>query len=116
MKVTELRIGNTLQRSDGSIFNVTIHDLELIHTWIANERLLPQGIPLTEEWLLKFGLTQNEYGFFAKDHELNILFDLNDNGIDLIDWEGNTITTNKIQYVHQFQNLYFDLTDEELIH
>jgi hypothetical protein len=71
-------------------------------------------IPLTEEWLLKFGFEKQIddyyyfYGYYAS-------FDA-----DLPMWFGQegccqkeTIKEN-IKYVHQLQNLWFGLTGEEL--
>jgi hypothetical protein len=68
-------------------------------------------IPLTEEWLLKFGFVQGrnypgwvllkdlEKGDYIDD---NVLFEFFEPGYD------------HIKYVHQLQNLYFALTGEEL--
>jgi len=127
MKATELRIGNALQRLDGSIFNVTIHDLGIIHNWTASERLLPSGIPLTEEWLLKFGLLKSilDDHTFDLDDWYSLKYQPKDEWTKVAGWylyvnclyvncmeyETNTV----IQYVHQLQNLYFAITGEELI-
>lgn len=79
-------------------------------SWASLDILTP--IPLTEEWLLKFGFKQTNGAFF----ELN--------GIGFI--AGFSITDEfvlsgtfgprhiHIYYVHQLQNLYFALTGEEL--
>lgn len=68
-------------------------------------------IPLTEEWLLKFGFT----------HEGGYLWDCKDLGYQrfiknhLIKGYFETHYANKhIQYIHQLQNLYFALTGKEL--
>jgi hypothetical protein len=71
------------------------------------------GIPLTEDWLLKFGFTANilngkilSYGnrkslkSFVIDTNFKLLL---------------PYTILIIKCVHQLQNLYFDLTGEELI-
>lgn len=67
-------------------------------------------IPLTEEWLLKFGFKHNEgmadswlffNGFPMNNHMGGWHF--NDLSISVL-----------IKYVHQLQNLYFALTGEEL--
>jgi hypothetical protein len=72
-------------------------------------------IPLTEEWLLKFG--------FVKDSEYDNTFNL---GIEVlngfkdftIDIRAKVLLLDcmeiKIEYVHQLQNLYFALTGEDL--
>jgi hypothetical protein len=71
-----------------------------------------EPIPLTEEWLLKFGFHLDSY----KNFELN---NININRLNFKltifeddDWYDIPIKT---KYVHQLQNLYFALTGEELI-
>jgi hypothetical protein len=68
-----------------------------------------QPIPLTEEWLLRFG--------FEKDNELNFVkfsfkvhFWSSCNSY-MYGWIGGNI---ELKYVHQLQNLYFSLTGKEL--
>lgn len=66
-----------------------------------------EPIPLTEEWLIKFGFENSNMGFsadYSKDNiELNFVNGLYEYG-DYC----------KIEYVHKLQNLYFALTGEEL--
>jgi len=62
-------------------------------------------IPLTEGWLTKLGFVKRysdlyECGKFILNNEFIML------DIDL---------TVKLEYVHQLQNLYFALTEEELV-
>ena len=74
-------------------------------------------IPLTEDWLLKFGcknIKDSEY------YELNYIYKLRFFGRQVqyyIYW-GNHVMDKKllraIKYVHQLQNLYFALTGNEL--
>ena len=72
-----------------------------------------QPIPLTEEWLLKFGFDSNEWnGKFSAN---TMYWDK----VDCILHIGDKRDTNysfmaHCNYVHQFQNLYFALTNEEL--
>jgi hypothetical protein len=68
------------------------------------------GIPLDEEWLLKFGFERKNRWFGKGD------FSYEDNKIYLgfgCHCEGPEETD--IKYVHQLQNLYFTLTGEELV-
>jgi hypothetical protein len=71
-------------------------------------------IPLTEEWLLKFGFGKTEWDNF---NSYRLMIGNNDYTIVLYS-DGNCevgdIITCKIEYVHQLQNLYFALTGEEL--
>ena len=68
-----------------------------------------EPIPLTEEWLLKFGLKQT---FISKIHlhfikgSFHLLKRVNHIQI----WYENI----DVKYVHQLQNLYFALTNQEL--
>ena len=65
-----------------------------------------EAIPLTEEWLLKFGFTFSDMiysfdGFEILDLKQGLEFYNHDYPI-------------KIKYVHQLQNLYYALTQTEL--
>lgn len=76
-------------------------------------------ILLTEEWLIKFGFEKDVLELFnleiLKDIEptSEIIIDLKDFQCEISRNKRFGITL-KMQYVHQLQNLYFDLTDEEL--
>lgn len=77
-------------------------------TWVKYEDLEP--IPLTPEWLERCGL-QKKYWNSDKDLKLEMY--------ENKAYIGNNFSTNatiihNINYVHQLQNLYFALTDEEL--
>ena len=118
MKATELRIGNWVNviSWDWSDFNgeteIDIKELEVIDNGFANV----VGIPLTEEWLIKFGFEPNiEYGKYMNHEIYNTeegyvyVVDSVENGYG--DWDYTEVD---IKHVHQFQNLYFALTNEEL--
>ena len=62
-------------------------------------------IPLTEEWLIKFGFERwnDVYNFY---HKLN--------GVEIENGNIYVGHGNEIKYVHQLQNLYFALTNKEL--
>jgi len=76
-------------------------------------------IPLTEEWLIKFGFgyaritdrlytikkTDGFYGFYINKETMSYC---------TFDYEGTIDDIIKIEYVHQLQNLYFALTKQEL--
>jgi hypothetical protein len=115
---TELRIGNLLD-VDGKFWavgDIVTNPFELffIENNDYNHSLNAKPIPLTEEWLLKFGFKYNE------DSQENEVYK---NGIILLLLRRNpirftlltTVFSIKLQYVHQLQNLYFALTGEELI-
>jgi len=120
MKANELRIGNLVQFSEDSTFFVvkSVEEkwLELQNeeetSWISSEEIEP--VPLTEEWLLKFGFKKtewdnsNSYLFVTPEYDYSIV--VYSNGY----LEMGGMVIRKIDYVHQLQNFIFTLTGEEL--
>jgi hypothetical protein len=119
MKANELMIGNYIHDSWGNVHEVTLFTLKEIIEMPENHGYKP--IPLTEEWLLKFGF-ETIGG--------SIMWSL---GNFHIGWYGNKFATwyiryekmfydngNKInneiysdvEFVLQLQNLYFALTQK----
>ena len=126
IKAKELRIGNNFQDDEGNIltcFGVApVDDSDQFNIWYGNELgfiLLEEEaepIPLTEEWLIKFGLQHKSFSF---DHEcLHKDINVGYNGDDFINNQISFLYKKKvwfkIHYVHSLQNLYFALTGEEL--
>ena len=74
-----------------------------------------EPIPITEEWLLKFGFEFNVLTNRSEldDWRFDITKPANYDGFLLC--EGSTAITDRIKYVHQLQNLYFAFTGEELV-
>ena len=74
-----------------------------------NDSFMYRPIPLTEEWLLKFGFRRFPWGLVVDD----LLFkdDLKCSYLTLQVGNGFEVTIN---YVHQLQNLFFSLTGREL--
>jgi hypothetical protein len=114
MKANELRIGNLLL-CRGAVSEVL--EVYECHIKTKKEDKIPmrivQGIPLTEEWLLRFGFecrsTTKQMGLvlFTKRGKALVYRE------SYISFFGVTIET-PIIHVHQLQNLYFALTSEEL--
>jgi len=108
IKANELRIGNYIYSFD-NISIVTSKTIEAIESeYMSGSPYEP--IPLTEEWLLKFGFDKaavcwriiyNELGNVITINQVKGKFYLN-----YLDRE--------IKYVHQLQNLHFALNNEEL--
>jgi hypothetical protein len=111
MNVKGIRIGNYLMRLDDTVFVVSSDDIQIIDKWSGSRDLLPKPVPLTKEWMLKFHFNIDPY----KNYELNNI-NINRKTFEIsIFTSDNWITIPvKIEYVHQLQNLYFDLTGEEL--
>jgi hypothetical protein len=123
MKANELRIGNLVlipynkSNKQEGFYEVTISALGLFGAYITPEDYEP--IPLTEEWLLKFGFIDlNErcglngiYSIIGKRGNINI----ETMSYCEIDYEGSVNDIVKIEYVHELQNLFYALNKEELI-
>lgn len=69
-------------------------------------------IPLTEEWLLKFGLTKTNGGNFSCN-DICVYDNLENINISLENGD-ISVELRCPKYIHQLQNLYFALTGEEL--
>lgn len=127
MKNTELRIGNYfLYDNRIQVVNgvIDINGGYRIDFKTEHKRKLVKychPIPLTEEWLLKFGFyTDNESWYYSLDFDKNQdtfkICPLYSNGIPsgMFSVLNCMACVKKIQFVHQLQNLYFALTGEEL--
>tara|TARA_R110002167_G_C12288573_1_gene615858 strand:- start:203 stop:562 length:360 start_codon:yes stop_codon:yes gene_type:complete len=111
IEASELRIGNwvTAIQCDGSEVQQKIDVINAIgnfatttHGW---SKIKP--IPLTEEWLLKFGFEENTTSW--TNYKTRPCVKIGKQGKYLY-YNGGS----RIVYVHQLQNLYFALTSEEL--
>ncbi|MDV3952149.1 hypothetical protein CMT57_09285 [Elizabethkingia anophelis] len=124
MKIKELRIGNYLHDRNGNLCKVIelredgiyAHAIRGAITGLPNK-----PIELTEEWLFKFGFTQdNDSWYFSLDFNPNYetlkIFGLTSGGNFNGMWgiAGMSLLCKKIEYVHQLQNLFYALTGEEL--
>jgi len=129
MKSTDVRIGNLLQRPSVAI--VVVSKIETkgfeycddyidngVGGWHSNtDGGYIKGIPLTEEWLEKFGFEEyiNFYNGWSCNKFLCVLSGMNHPSVDGCTIYGfNEESICNLKYVHQLQNLYFALTGEEL--
>ena len=116
LKATDFRINNLVQDDLGNLLKVKKLDGEDITLKVVDRSKFPlevgwkpYPIPLTEEWLFKFGFKLVEshddhlYYLEETDFSLNRSFQFN-----------NYYKRIELKYVHQLQNLYFALTGEEL--
>ena len=123
MKSTELRVGNFVS-VDGKTLPVTqIFEKGLNCGNVGALYELVKPIPLTEEWLKRFGFESQhaghyynnineEFYVFCNGTDCGIAFQEIEHGVDDIDYE--RVLSITIDRVHQLQNLYFALTGEEL--
>ena len=106
MKKNEVRHGNLVIYGG---HQTTIDEKEIIHFIRFPDKYEP--IPLTEEWLLKFGF-KKDGGYYSKGrkhyHFLSNKFYLGNDHVS----SGNADA--RVMHIHQLQNLYFALTGEEL--
>jgi len=117
MEANELRINNYVYPFD-DIYLVTkktiLEDcIQVCFKDFENTNEL-HPIPLTEEWLLKFGFKRtNKYDFELIKNDFHF-YTSSDffNGNGFICFNEFDI---KIKYIHELQNLYFALTNKELI-
>ena len=106
MKGNELRIGNWfIQYDEPEEFDGDFYHLSDI-----------KFIPLTEEWLLKFGFIKKIDAYFYNDYCIEDIHNGETWVISEFDYIRDEFTAigRGINYVHQLQNLYFALTGEEL--
>lgn len=118
MKVEELRLGNYVygsQKKDvGKVISIRESGLVVIelpskHSDYYGQEVL-NGIPLTEEWLLRLKFISEKGNSFKRDL---LSIHIYENRITVYIYI-HYMATIKIQYVHQLQNLYHALTGEEL--
>ena len=118
MQASELRIGNYVSNQTGELRDILIgkpHKF-LIGDFVWADGYVP--IPLTKEWLLKFGFEKRDktedgiiYGIlnftliYGRTYDNDFCYFLNGYHNDC-----------HLKYVHQLQNLYFALTGTELIY
>ena len=131
MKASELRIGNYLQWNnftEARIMNGK--DFSIVYDSLENSDGCIEPIPLTEEWLIKFGFEKVVYDTdetgYGTDYELDI------KGVGCISYSddfscalfgskessknelGFLPSWDNCKHVHSLQNLYFALIGEEL--
>lgn len=127
MKASELRIGNLVNVEMHIPIKVKVEAVtgtSVSVTGIEKNRYTPflldriKPIPLTEEWLIKFGFVkENDWvGFISTKYRIGIRFYKgNSHECDIIqDEKFIAFGSGHIKHVHQLQNLYFALTNEEL--
>jgi hypothetical protein len=124
LKANELRIGNLLKRN-GIV--VTIDGRSIFDIWDDDGivKLGYEPIEITENLLLKMGFTKdglfkNEYVFtlgkFFFSFNNHMIYLINGYEGDVLNYVGSEITDgdNYIKHIHQVQNVYYSLTNEEL--
>lgn len=117
VNVAELRIGNYVgiivpacyRKVDWHVFRFIIDEGDRSY----------KSIPLTEEWLLRFGWIWNEdcksYEKYPNgDARMHLAYRDINGSYTMFNYVLKATIAEQISYVHQLQNLYFALTGEEL--
>lgn len=124
IQANELRIGNYVYTPKVDVRQVSGVTQTQIHTLITGcsfseihfVQMEIDPIPLTEEWLLKFGFERNE----ELVHEMHPWIDYTLKGIRIqmpfftFNFGDEDEQDIDVHHVHQLQNLYFALTGTEL--
>lgn len=116
IKSEELRVGNILKEGKiKSIYydnTVGLDDSNTYHLEDLN------SIPLTEDWLKRFGFVYHGVEGFSCDEKSTLKFYFSTgNGLMCNIFYRRTTPSDNVKgcfYVHQLQNLYFALTGEDL--
>lgn len=104
MESKELRIGNLVYFED------EILKFEFESGWNFD---FIKPIPLTDEWLLKLGANRFNNAFLIDRFRL---IPMPQYGFyQVVDKETNAYFS-KVEFVHEWQNLYFALTQKELVY
>lgn len=115
MKANELRIGNYVYRQSSKLIvdKSSIYQIENVNIQSAFRY---DPIPLTEEWLLKFGFVHVNDDLFKLHITESVLLIVNLNFLskDIAICINNQRFYMRKKYVHQLQNLFFDLKGGEL--
>jgi hypothetical protein len=124
MEATELRINNLVNAvMTNKVYSIDLWALNVIEEGNYQnshntKTKVFKPIPLTEEWLLKFGFKSDDisWEYSKRLGNFYIMYDIEINSIYINDgsrYDGADIP-NEIKHVHQLQNLYFALTGQEL--
>ena len=120
MNAKELRIGNWVRIKDVPTTNEwqveSIGSLQQVggQLWSIEEL---EPIPLTEEWLERFGFRLPAHSWIGDKFHLSEYGKGSkhpNGGIWVVAMNKNNAIITEIKYVHTLQNLYFALTGEEL--
>ena len=121
-----MRIGNTVgvkgieeeQHIEGLYYP---NDVKVFGNMVINDIDDLEPIKLTQEWLIKFGFEKSKANknsritYYTLKH-LQVIIDSYGFSTSALNPIGsNGLHLNRIEFVHELENLYFDLIREELI-
>ena len=118
MEGKELRVGNYVMCRNFPVFGHNI-PVDWSVAQVSAEGIAIadkfEPIPITDEWLLKFGFINTETGWkiiYRKQFEFSVILINKFASVGIAGPFG--LFQVKLKYVHQLQNLYFALFGEEL--
>jgi len=128
MKVKELRLGNLIKVNPRENQEGLLAILEIQKETVIGEMIDPRPgyhfrikfdeiifIKLSEEWLEKFGFEKDQTNYdLWRDLRKTMDFSFSPQRETLFVDKENFIGKRPVEYVHDFQNLYFLLTGEEV--
>ena len=123
MKSKELRIGNYVIYNSEVVKVNSVGRVYLSHKkkYVSHKILVKDylEIPLTEDWLVKFGFEEKDSRKNRFINRADFELEFQGDKVAYCVWGGEdaphlTQFFGHCKYVHQLQNLYFALTNEEL--
>ncbi len=139
IKPTELRIGNLVKvasfgkpkldeenkMEDGFGFRLFVVNSSVIRSFSLDSDYLISPIPITMEWLIKLGFTQDKKGLWSPSNcwhkyafrpfNFGLIKNDDQGTLGLQPEKGDSpVVYALLHYVHQIQNLHFALTEKEL--
>lgn len=122
MKASELRIGNFVHLKGYPAVEFPLSERRALMVLTKGYGVEP--IPLTEDWLVRFGFEKKTELNYERDLVRKLVYKseraVNDK-IKIFDFKTGEFSAwnsgylNTIKHVHQLQNLYFALTGNELL-
>ena len=113
MEAKELRIGNLVLNKHDEIHEIGINDFMKFFFPLMDGRGF-KPIEISEEWLLKFRFVKDDFCSLYIRYTLNNITIIHDTKNNTFLADGIKYKLVYLKYVHQLQNLYFALTNEEL--
>jgi len=116
MKANELRIGNWVQKreflTESKFVEITVTSKDFAACIVQPKDY--KRIRLTEEWLYRFGFERTKEGVFKLFKDNKTICTVQEWDFGKFEYSQLTIHGIYIYYVHHLQNLYFELTNQEL--
>ena len=120
LRIEDIRIGNHFIPYNGAIIQWKLEDFSALTEYDLDiDEVIKDPIPLTEQWLIDFGLSKRKVKKLIEYNEYSIrndfeLFCYIDNAGWCLIWRSLDVFIVKTNTVHGFQNIVKELTGKEL--